>query len=66
VFFVENLYAGVLKQMNDCVAIVSAIVSRVFHVGFTREFVCEYNELAFSLRGKIHVQRGFGADEVRR
>jgi len=36
VFFVENLYADLLKQMNGCAVIVNAIVSRVFHVGFTR------------------------------
>jgi hypothetical protein len=53
VFFVENLYAGVLMQMNGCAAIASTIVSRLFYIRFTRYFVCGYNELAFWRRVKM-------------
>ena len=64
-FFVENLYADVLKQMNGCRVIVNAIVSRVFHIGFTRYFVCGYNELAISTRVEIAVRCRFRADMAR-
>jgi hypothetical protein len=47
VFFVENLYADVLMQMNSRAVIADAIVSRVFRLVSRAIFVCGYNELAF-------------------
>lgn len=59
--FSENLYAHARMRMDDRTAIVGVVVSRIAHFGFTRYFVCGYNELDFLLAVKIPIHSGFGA-----